>query len=37
MPNYCNDDEHNFTKLVTQNQVMYVCKKCAYIKGYVRA
>jgi hypothetical protein len=34
--NYCDDDKHKFTKLVTKSQTMYICTTCAYIMGYVK-
>ena len=30
---YCEDDQHIFTKMVLPNQTMYLCTKCAYVRG----
>lgn len=33
---YCIDDQHTFKKVVSENNVTYLCLKCSYIKGYIK-
>lgn len=34
---YCEDDKHEFIKMTLSNQVIYICKTCRDMRGYINA